>query len=159
MDLTKACNEVYHGGLVTVEYIPIEDVESVPDAVGTDSTITTAVVLKAGKAWYSVSVPNDTFDFDENRAEGIQGEMYEKEVSGFLAVDNAAVRSVISEMNARRFLLKCKDSNGLIRLLGSLEYPYRFTSKLTKNKDFRQGAGHSLLFKSASPYMDLFMNI
>lgn len=159
MDLKKECNGLNLGGLIDVEYIPIGDVEYIPDFIGPDETLNTPVVLKPSKVWFSAKVYNDSFGFSENPSENKQGEYYTKSLKGFFPSDNPSVRKIMSDMTKNRFILKYRDNNDEIKLLGSLEYPYSFRNKLSTNRKLKDSLGHDMEFYSSSPFKDRFIKI
>jgi hypothetical protein len=119
------------GGVNSFRFVPINDIASIPDAV--NGKITSAVVLKSGKQWYTGLSVINKLKFNEEASHVTAGVLYRTRVSGSIPKLTDDYLALFTEMASQRFLLEITDNNGYKRLCGKYLMGLRF--------DFNQDSG------------------
>lgn len=150
MNLIKECKDIVFGGVASLKYIPVEDVESIPLPMGDNGELLSSLVLTSGSSWNIVETEKDSFDFSETPQSSDQGVLYEQTVDCFFPKDNPEIRSILREMNKRKFVLELLDNNQNKCLVGTKDSPCSFTSRFVTGTRFSDTPGHFLSFSCAS---------
>jgi hypothetical protein len=106
------------GGLVTLWFIPVEDTVSIPDPIY--HIVADPVTLGSGKAFFSIDITEDTFNFSEKEVKTDDGKTFEVNISGFIAGDTNLMVDGFDDMSDRRHIVIAKDSNGYSRIVGTI---------------------------------------
>lgn len=145
------------GGCSTFEFIPVDDVVYIPDAV--NNVIETAITLKTGKAFYTGLSVINTLKFTEDEKDTDAGCLFTTKIEGIIPKLTADYIALFSEMKNARFLLKISDNNGLIRLCGkkSAGMKFNFIQETGAKASDKNGFefSFSLENSSCSPVYDI----
>jgi len=135
-------------GVSLFEFIPVDDVESVSEPNGMEVTVT----LKTGKAWLK-GFSSEKLAYNEEAEESDEGDSYLVKMSGFVPGDSKDLLSYFAELKQNRFLIKVKDLNGELRLMGSIDIGSRFSYS---NKKDNENNGYSFVFSAFHPDLPPF---
>lgn len=86
------------------------------------------IVLKQGSTWHEGVQAFNSLSHSEQEEETDQGDYYKNEVGGFYPGFSKAALQRFRSMQHREYLLKLRDYEGNIRLIGTKEEPLRFRS-------------------------------
>jgi hypothetical protein len=121
------------GGIVKFKFIPVDDVESIDIAI--EHIITTPVVLKENKRWFDAYATLGTMQYTEVQEKTPSGDIFKCQLVAAIPKDWADISDQLNKMRNQRFIVDYTDSNGLRKLVGSIDEPLFFKSELnTKNE-------------------------
>jgi len=152
-DIFEPCGPV-QGGLDLVKVIPVDFVVSIPKAKR--HVVETPVVLKAGARWYDLWFSPSTGSFKESMGDDVQGEFVKPVVSLFSPRETPTVAYFASQFQGVRCLVVFQDSNGLARIVGSLEYPLSFKHESDTGSSFNSKSGSTFTFSGEQPEKSYF---
>jgi hypothetical protein len=132
------------GALVGFQFVPVDDVISIPEAV--NKVITDPVVLKEDKTFYKGDKRLESASFEENPTQGRDGLEYSIKFSAFVPGDSADLKNLFEQMMHKRYLVLCNDANNKMRLLGTIENGLRFGYKFSINPKVSGGKGYEIVF-------------
>jgi hypothetical protein len=92
------------------------------------------VTLDGGKVWFE-GISSEKLSYTEEPQETDHGDMYMATLRGFFPGDSEELLSYFVEMKQSRYLLKVKDNNGELRLMGTIEEAARFRVTLLKDSE------------------------
>lgn len=131
-----------------------EDVLYVPKSVkGAVIPATDPVLIKPNTAFRHYDLQKDSVSWSENSNETPHGTYYDQVLSGFRPKNEPAHSYEILKLNPGYYILYFTDNEGQIRLLGDLDYPFRFNSKsdIDANPGGTNGTEWSFKAKSKRP--------
>ncbi len=143
------------GGLQKLEFIPIIDVDSIPDPV--QGTIDDPI-LKLGKRWFQCYFSPGTLGFSEEKNNSGAGIQYNPVLTPFIPKDNPELSAILREMDGYLFLVKYQDNNGYMKLVGDLNTGLRFESSLSTGNTPAERNGHKLKFTAIMSHKAWFIN-
>ena len=142
------------GGHRMFLFIPVEDVESIPDAV--NMVVSEDIELKTDKAWYYGLFTQDTHGYVEPMEENEAGPYYKKKLTGFISTVTKEMTALIEDFESRLFVLISLDNNGNLRLIGSLNEPMRVSIDETSQDNAAGRSGYSVMFRRDSTFKSYF---
>lgn len=132
------------GGALRFNFINVNDVLSIPTPV--NSVVSSAVVLKPGKVWSAGSATLGTMGYSEPSELTSAGTIYKKTFIAFCPEDNAANNDLFNANRNGQYIVDCTDSNGLRKLIGSIDEPLSFSSALNTKTNIPELAGTAISF-------------
>lgn len=132
------------GGVLRFNFIDVNDVQSIADAV--NSTVSTAVTLKTAMQWYEGYGTLGSIGFTEIPEMTGAGTLYKRQFVALCPQDGEDINDLFNEMRNKQFIIDYTDSNGLRKLVGSLEEPLNFAATLNTKTNMPELAGHSISF-------------
>ena len=132
------------GGLIRFNFIPYEDVESIDMPI--DGKVTIEVELKEGKQWYCGYGTLGSMSYTETPSENMNGAVFSKLLSAVCPQDGEENNALFNEMRNRRFIVDYTDSNGLRKLIGSIEEPLKFNATLNTQTSMPGLNAHAISF-------------
>lgn len=106
------------GGILTFKFIPLYNVVSIPDAVS--NIISSAVVLKTDKVWYTGIALLKSKQFEEDTKKTSAGKIKEYKFSGVYPGQSETMDALLDSMENVPMLLDVTDMNNKRRLLGAI---------------------------------------
>lgn len=143
-------------GFVNLSYLPTTAISAdsykhiVFDAVFFKGTIGNNL------PFFTAKLANKTRAFSESSEITPQGEIFTYTVTGQVYGDSEAIAKELTLMTSLRFIIKMKDAAKRERLIGSLEYPLRFTYSFQKNEQGGQ-QGYTVTWTCKTPDKALFL--
>lgn len=132
------------GGVLRFNFIDVNDVDIIPDPI--EGKIIEVVTLKEGKQWYCGYGTLDTIGYTESSEQTSSGTIYKKQFVASCPQDSADNGSLFEENRHKKFILDYTDSNGLRKLVGTIDEPLFFLSVLNTQTNRVSLAGHSITF-------------
>lgn len=99
-----------------------------------------------------------TMSVEEPVEKTTAGEHFNLAVNGFIPGDSPEVRSVIREMQGKRYVVLFLDGNENFRLAGSSTYPLHFSFVWKSGSFESQRPGYEILFSGKTMAPSLFVN-
>lgn len=144
-DIQALCGTANVGGLSVVEYVETERVDSFNQALGSDGTVKSVVVLKSGD-WFKMPVLFAEKSFSETQQDTDQGTTFDQRVEGDLPLHTPDIADQLDQMSRRRFLVRLSDRSGQRWVGGTLEQPFRFSASLTTGDSAASLKKHRISF-------------
>lgn len=132
------------GGVIGFKFIPVTDVQSIENPI--DHVITTAVVLKTNKRWFSAYATQGTIGYSETSEQTAHGEVFKQQLVAIIPKDDKDKAVLFNKMRNQKFIVDYTDSNGLRKLIGSLEEPLFFSSSANTKTEMSGRNEHSITF-------------
>lgn len=132
------------GGIIKFNFVPIEHVDSIDIPI--KGIITQPVSLASGKQWFSGYGTLGSISFTETPEKTNAGELFKRVFTAFCPKDDEEIDTLFNEMRNMQFLLDYTDSNGLRKLIGSIDEPLKFSASLNTKSQMQELAGHSISF-------------
>ena len=143
------------GGLQKLEFIPINDIENISSPI--DGKVDEPV-LKENKRWYDCYFSPGSLGFNETKKLTDNGTQYSTELNPFIPRDTPEISSVLREMDGHLFLIKYRDNNGYLKLVGDLDVGLHFESLLNTGSAAADRNGHQLKFFALTSHKAWFIN-
>lgn len=131
-----------------------EDVLYVPKSVrGAVIPTSDPVLIKPNTAFRHYDLQKDSVGWQEDSKETPHGTYYDQVLSGFRPKNEPVHSYEIQKLNPGYYILYFTDNEGQTRLLGDLDYPFRFSSKsaIDANPGGTNGADWEFRAKSKKP--------
>jgi hypothetical protein len=132
-------------GVGMLEYAALDAVELDSYEPTTDATYLHRRTLSA--TWHTLPFVVGTGAYTEAAAPNPQGTTYRVAVSVFLPGDSPAVRAELNSMRHRRYMLRMKNRDGQLLLIGTPEQPLRFESRFTSGPQGGDQRGYECRFE------------
>lgn len=132
------------GGIIRFKFIPVTDVESIASPI--DHVITTPVILKTDKRWFSAYATMGTIGYTEASEQTANGGLFKRQLVAIIPKDDKDKAKLFNKMRNQRFIVDYVDSNGLRKLIGSLEEPVFFSSTQNTKTEMPGRNEHSISF-------------
>lgn len=145
--LNGVCGSVNIPGITKVEYVPVQWVETWPEFIDDNNTITIPIVLIPGKDWLLASFSAKSAVYNENQSSKKHSDSYKVSLDAIFATDNAGASELFDEMAKYQYILKITDRNGLVRVVGNPKTLLSFTSNLTTGKQPGDTKGYKYSFE------------
>jgi hypothetical protein len=113
------------GGNLQFYYLPVNNVSLIPRAV--NGTVLSEISLKDIANWFLGYSTNDLLSFESQLVSNEHGSYYENTVKGFYPKPSATFIEYLYDVRHRKFILLVMDSNGRLRIVGSVEQPCTLT--------------------------------
>ena len=121
--LNKYCNN--SSGLVKVEYLPVQDIDTALFESLSNNGLFTGNIANTTPFLYAPITPYGKI-LNLQPQDTNQGNYYNYNVSGRLIGDGPEIVAELDRMKQLRYILKLTDAFGIVRYVGSPEYPCRF---------------------------------
>jgi len=131
-------------GLIYIEFIPVQDIDAMERPW--QEEIATALTFQPGKAFYSLAYSQETGGYTSPEEKNASGSIHKVVASGFTPMMQLATSAIFSEMREALFIVKMKDANGKIRLLGTQQEPMRFNFAEATPEEFGGRQGYTWTF-------------
>lgn len=143
------------GGLVTLFFIPVEDVLStIIEPI--DGVVLNPVLLKPSKNWFSAEIVQESLGYTETQVRGNDGNKISSAVSGFVAGNSSRLTSLFNEMIEKRYMVLAQDPDYKLALLGTPDNGLFFQCNFDSKDKFSGRKGYGISFYtdscSFSPY-------
>jgi hypothetical protein len=129
-------------------FVPVEDVEEIPEEVGV--TITDNIVFVTDKKFYIARFILDTLSFSEQKDVNKYGAAYKQKITGSIAKDTPDLANILYEMQQQRFICIYRDSNGFYKLVGSINNYLLFEHDLDTDNNSSGRNGVKVTFRGES---------
>lgn len=161
LDIKTQCGQLAFGGTVTLEYLPINLINTFPsDYELQDATeITEPIVPVSGAAWKKVMVYPQSVRFREKTDMDKQGKTVNSKFTADFPSSSNDVRRLFDRLGNHRFILKWENSNDDTFIVGSPMYPLRFEASITSAKKIKDGTQYSFSFEGISKYFAFLYNV
>lgn len=133
------------GGCKSFLFIPINDISSIPDPV--DMVISSAVVLRSGKSWYTGYSTLETLEFAERQKNTRAGSSFDKIINGSYPKQSNSMLALFNEMDGQRFVIQITDNNDVVRLVGTINNPLIFRFDFTTGQQAANLNGYKFVFE------------
>jgi hypothetical protein len=117
------------GGNQGFSFIPADLVLNIPPTNG--GYLDDDPELAEGASFFNGYATAKTLLFDEKEQKSNAGTSYLQKIIGFYPKIIPSVVSLFTQMRNRKFIVKITDSNGLLRLVGTIEQPLEFRFSLS----------------------------
>jgi len=115
-------NKALFGGILKIEIVPVEGIDSMPEIV--DSTLDEfLIILKSGYSWTDIPILDNSATYEEEEIESSNGISYSKRLSSFLPHDLQVNRNTLQSLKYKDLVVKYKDRSGSSMLIGTIEEP------------------------------------
>lgn len=148
--LTVICKNPF--GIVEVEYLPTTDFNMNTFDLRSDDGVFTGV-LGNNRAFYKAPLAKIQKSLDGSIEETPQGDVLKYGVQGAILEDTASVANELRNMKQYRYILKIKDDEGRVRILGTIENPCRFNFSFIKSDS---GNSYNISWSTTTPSQILF---
>lgn len=137
------------GGIVSLQLARAADIESIPAPVA--GVIYGLVVFKAGAGWVTWEVTMESANVDSSDRQSIHGHLKNNRLPFSVPKDRAGIKHQFELASEDEFILTYVDSNGIRKLLGSLEAPLRFAFNHSTGSRFADSNAYSCSFFFEGP--------
>ncbi len=153
-NLNANCGAVL-GGINTLSIIPVGSVIAIPDPVY--QVIEDPMELANGTSLTNLFFPEGAGEFTEAQGESEHGEFYKQKLTVFVPKDTPSKSDLFSKLGQIGHCIAVYvDNNGLQKVVGSVEYPLKFSSELETGKAAGNKNGHTLTFSGESTHKAFF---
>lgn len=161
LDISEICEQIGFGGTVTLEYLPIEEIETFPEGfdLGNFLAITNPIVPITGKDWKKVMVYPDTVRFKEDSDDSNQGPSIKTKLTASFPTNRNEYRRTFSRMRRHRFILKMENSNKDTIIVGSPQTPLTFAASLDQGAKIPDGHIFNLEFNGLTEYLSFIYTV
>ena len=144
----------YLGGVCQFWFIPVNEVESIPNIDPVNQYLLAEPVLKTGKVWRGpVPVPDAQLGFTETQENAAAGPYYKQQLQAQHPGDVPAHRVNLDNMAYGQYLVVAKlRSGGFYVLLGSLDSPLNFDHDFSTGPGSNDDAKTKIAFTGESIY-------
>jgi hypothetical protein len=129
--LGKFCGHLNIRGLEQIEYAPLADIDknAYQKLISSNYNFQSDIPFLTG-GWLSAPVLPTRQRWTEKERSSKHGPSYNQEVRAILPKMRPSISGEFQKMSFHRFLLRLTDLNGQKWLLGTLEYPFRFSANI-----------------------------
>lgn len=142
-DINKPCDDNL-GGLFLFNFIPVTEVQSIAEPI--DSRVLEPVTTTTIGRWYECYASEGTMKFIEDLQQSDQGDFHKAKLSAFIPKDRTDIADQFEKMRNKDFIIDYIDNNGHRKLIGTLDYPLRFTYSLDTGATVPNKNGHTIEF-------------
>ena len=141
------------GGIIKLWYIPVEDVSSISRPIHDFGGIT----LAANKQWLEFYFSPQSAKYDVKFKTGPKGSYFECMITGIYPKQNAANNYLINQLRDAAFVCKVLDANGVYRIVGTPDFPLKFTFDFDSGSKTADRNSIGFLFSGKSKYAPIFL--
>ena len=147
------------GGLEKFQFIPVNDIISIPRA--TNHVITEAITIDAlsGAQWFDAYVTEGSLGYKETEKKNQHGNSYDRILVGLVPKDTETLADLFDEMEGFRYVIIYTDNNGKKKVVGSIESPLQFKADMDTKVDANGRNGHPITFFGSSSHKAYFYNL
>lgn len=132
------------GGVLTFNFIPVDDVSSFPNLV--NNKIVSPITLKTGAMWFKGYSTLEKTKFQEPDDDTPAGTIFKKAFTGFYPKDTEEINILFNQMRNRKFIVDYTDMNHVRKIIGTISEGLKFSSTLNTGEKVADLAGHSFKF-------------
>jgi hypothetical protein len=132
------------GGVLRFNFIPVAHCVSIDMPI--KGKVLKPVEVLTGKRWFSGYATLETIGFAEPSELTDNGTIYKPKFTAIVPKDSAEATHLFDQMSNGRFLLDYTDSNGLRKLVGSLDEPLFFSADLNTKQNIAGRNEHLINF-------------
>lgn len=155
-DINEPCGDNL-GGINSIQFIPVEDVISIPDPYG--NKIIKPVVLGTGKRLFNAYATRGTIRYTQNPRITAAGTIYDKKLVASIPKEYAENEELYFQMRNRQFIVVYRNNNNIRKILSTLSEPLKFTADLDTGADVPNKNAHSITFFGEGSKPALFYNV
>lgn len=144
------------GGNKNFFYRPIEDIESIPEAIA--KVISDSIVFVSGvDGFFSGYSTPETLDFSEKQIVDVDlGDAFEVRISGFYPCAHPDYDELFDTLSQYRHIVLCADNQDRQRLAGNIEKGLKFSANFTTGGKYSNLKGYAFefvgVYKERQPY-------
>lgn len=140
-------------GICTLQVAPREWLNADPIIDFNTGKVLAAVTLKTGKAWLTLDLLQDSYDYNEKPKSSKSGMFYEISLSGTLNNFPAEVQQVLESIRYNEVVAIVKDRNKRTKLVGNTAFAMllTYTNKNTNNQGGTQSITIDMVMESEAP--------
>lgn len=131
------------GGLWSIYYCPVEEVQQYPDANPATALLEAPFTVTA---WYRLAVSNYKKGYKEEPRKGDAGDYLEITVSAFIPFETQQSHLLLDRLKYHRYILLVKTPAGLVMVLGTWENPVRFAQAGNSGEEPKDVTGTAVSF-------------
>jgi hypothetical protein len=131
-------------GLISLEFIPVSDLSSFP--IPWEQEMSDAIALPLGKRFFVLAYSQQSGQFKCSEEKSPSGSVHKTTVSGFTPKMKLATEKQFALMRECGMAVKCVDSNGNVRVVGTPTEPLRFTFSEDSLPEYGGRSGYSWSF-------------
>jgi len=150
------CFKENFSGNTHIKCVPVDWVKDYPEFAKDGHNFSNSINLKLGRNWLLFPCAYDTIDFKERERSSSHGVRNEPSISGFLPNDTPDIASVLNSSKASEWIVILFYKTGEAKVVGSLDFPARFSSNFNNKGSLKSGKGYDIEFLSASPVKSFF---
>lgn len=155
-DIQPYCSRENFAGNTHIKCVPIEWIEEFPEFLDFGHNYVDEIKLKSGRDWLTFPCAIDSIDFEDKERVTSQGTITTGTINGFIPGDTPDIAMVLNDSKAYEWVVVLHYKTGEMKVLGSLDYPARFTSSLSNRGALNNGKGYNFEFWSSSGVKSCF---
>jgi hypothetical protein len=130
------------GGILAFKFVDVKEMNT----DGYSDKIILELLGDEEYPWHEGYCIEQSMRYSEKRKESGQGVFFEKEFSGIIPKPIKLNEDLYTEMEYKKFVLAIKDSNGLVKIVGSPREPVRFYVDLESGESLANLNQHQIKF-------------
>lgn len=142
-DINKHCGDNL-GGITSFNFIEVKDINTIAEPI--DNKVCEPVVLQALARWLGCYATEGTIKYTEEKQQSQHGDYYKVKLTAFIPQDRSEVNNQLELMKNKLFLIDYTDNNGYRKLIGTVQYPLRFTDSLDTGSTAANRNGYTIEF-------------
>jgi hypothetical protein len=142
------------GGIGFIRIIPVDNVAGVSEPV--NGIVSDTLQLYDETNYADVYFPVGEGSFDEQQAEDEHGIYYKATLKWFIPQHTPEMQEAIAALAGIRAIAIYQDNNGYARVVGSKDYPLRFSSDYGTGKKVRDANGIDMVLSGDSDFASDF---
>jgi len=152
------CHQENFAGNTHIECVPIEWILSYPEFSKDGHNFSEAIELIPSKEWLLFPCVPESLDFQDRERSSSHGIIDTPTISGFLPGDTPMISSVLNTSKATQWVVILYYATGEAKVIGSPDYPARFSSSLNNRGNLNSGKGFDIEFYSEGDFKSFFLN-
>lgn len=140
-----------------INFFLFQEIDKINSVSYQNNALIDQILLKTGNSWIQGYCIPESGDLVVTPSENDHGTVYDVIFTGDYPVPSATMLSKFNNLINRKFILLVKDHSGMTRVLGSAEFPMRFSFSYKTGKKASDRAGVQFTFRSRSllppPYL------
>ncbi|NBW09826.1 MAG: hypothetical protein EBR82_17555 [Caulobacteraceae bacterium] len=135
--ITKICGVLNIPGIITLEYTPATWINANlwEDWTVNGNQATSITWADDNNQWLSMPLLGESIRWQEQESNSLDGTTYSQQLSGILPNVRVDVQAIFQEMDRYRFVLRLKDKNKKVWIIGSPNNPLTFSATATNGDD------------------------
>lgn len=151
------CHQENFAGNTHIRCVPISWIDFYPEYADDGHNYIHSIDLLPGKDWLIFPCVAETLDFRERERAGRHGTTDTPTISAFLPGDTPMIASVLNSAKATEWVVVLYYTTGEAKVIGSPDYPARFTSTLNNRGNLNSGKGYTIEFFSEGDFKSFFL--
>lgn len=141
------------GSIAKIQFVPIDHVQSMTRPIHGVGTIT----LKTNKVWLDLYATPFTAEFKNEFKSDSKGSFFQFSLTGSIPAYSEELNTRINFLTNHSFVVKIYDANGFTRVIGTLDFPCRFSYKGTTGKTTASKNHVTFEFSGRSKYAPIML--